>query len=187
MINDNGAVFGTQNLTKIEQLIKQTRNSEIFRKNVPMEASTGFPIPLRKAGQTFIILPYFTLIRKMNEGIFAFPITSAITIEWPTGKLVNYQDLRKVETWKGVVWDRPVGKIPHEAIVGLTYRDVMEKRKELMSMYDQMFDKLTEGSAFSPEWEERFSSLLRLLMEPFLEKYYRAISPKFFEYFLPVK
>ena len=41
------------------------------------------------------------------------------------------------------------------------------------------------GGEFTDEWTARFESLLRLLMEPSLEPYYRALAPKFFNRFLP--
>jgi hypothetical protein len=47
-----------------------------------------------------------------------------------------------------------------------------------------MFELLAQKRPFPAAWIARFSELLRLLMEPALEPYYRVLAPKFFERFL---
>ncbi len=60
-----------------------------------------------------------------------------------------------------------------------------EARRQLLAMYDELFEMLSQGSAFPPDWCDRFSESLQMLMEPSLEPYYRALAPKFFDRFLP--
>jgi hypothetical protein len=52
-------------------------------------------------------------------------------------------------------------------------------------MYAELIEAMENDRTLAPEWEKSFSSLLRLLMEPPLEPYYRALGPKFFNHFLP--
>jgi len=79
----------------------------------------------------------------------------------------------------------PVGVFPHDAVRGLSVAAYSEKRSALLAMYDELFESLAGQSTLSPEWNARFSAALRMLVEPSLEPYYRALGEKFFERFLP--
>jgi hypothetical protein len=66
----------------------------------------------------------------------------------------------------------------------MTLGEYKEKRSELLAMYDEMFKTLASDANFSDEWITRFSVLLRTLIEPPLEPYYRVLGAKFCDRFL---
>lgn len=90
--------------------------------------------------------------------------------------------------WAEGQWDTErVGTFPHSAIAHLSISQYLERRYELLAMYDVLLNALANDEGLSPEWCASFSNLLHQLMEPALEPYYRALGPKFFERFLPIQ
>jgi hypothetical protein len=107
-----------------------------------------------------------------------------MTLSWPQGVVVEYVNLRFRNPHADMPWEGQVGTFPHEAVAHLKKSEYLQKRSELLTLYDEMLVKLAQREAFAPEWEARFKELLRLLIEPPLEPYYRALAPKFFSHFL---
>ena len=112
-------------------------------------------------------------------------ITSSNTSSRSNRVPVEYQNLRFRNPWPEGDWTARVGTFPHPAVAQMKVSEYRRKREELYAMYDEMFEKLAGGGEFSAEWTARFTELLRLLVEPSLEPYYRALGPKFFDRFLP--
>lgn len=173
-----------QQMGRTEQLIKAIRKTPMFRENIPMEAAIGLPIPLRKAGKLYLILPCYGALPKVEDNIPLYPPFATITVDWSSQIPVEYINLRKNNPAPELQWSEQVGTFPHEAIRNMKVKEYIEKRRELLAMYDEMFDILSGDNSFSQEWTSRFRSLLSILIEPSLEPYYRALAPKFFSHFL---
>lgn len=172
---------------RTEKLITDIRKSPVFTELVALEAGTGWPYPVRKDGKVFVTIPFFGCPRIADrKETPLFPPFATITASWTNGLIVEYQNLRFRNPWPEGNWEEQVGTFPHTAIQGLTVNDYKAKRSELFALYDEMFETLSQGRSFDAEWTARFEGLLRLLMEPTLEPYYRALAPKFFDRFLPV-
>ena len=172
---------------KTKELLKEIRKTPIFRQLVPQEAGIGWPIPLRKNDKVFITLPFFGYSVIAEKGkTDLFPPFATVTLTWSSKTFVEYVNLRFRNPWPEGKWEEQVGIFPHPAIAHLPVREYKDKRDELLSMYDEMFDMLSNNSPIHPDWSSKFSQLLRLLMEPSLEPYYRALSPKFFSRFLDI-
>ncbi|WP_414624803.1 hypothetical protein [Calothrix sp. CCY 0018] len=168
-----------------EELTRKIRKTPMFRKHIPMEAGIGWPIPLQKEGKLYVILPCFGFHNTNEKGKTAlFPPFATITIDWSKQEPVAYHNLRKNSPATELTWDEQTGFFPHEAVAKMTIGEYKQKRSELLAMYDEMFQILEASGEFSSEWVARFSSLLRTLMEPQLEVYYRVLAPTFFERFL---
>lgn len=175
-----------QTNSKMQALMKSIRQMPLFRQLIPMEAGVGWPIPLRKGGKTYVILPFYGYTRGSKERqIVLYPPFATITLDWSNQKPVEYVNLRFRNPWPEGEWETEVGHFPHPAVTQMTVQQYKAKRNELLTMYDEMFENLTQGHPFSAEWSARFGQLLGTLMEPPLEPYYRALSPKFFDRFLP--
>jgi hypothetical protein len=171
--------------SKTEELMKDIRQHPIYRQLVPMEAGVGWPIPLRKEGKVYVTLPFFGMTRTPEKGkTILSPPFAALTLSYPHQVVVEYVNLRFRNPLPELPWEGQVGTFPHPAVAQMKVSEYLEKRSELLAMYDEMLDKLAKGATFAPEWEARFKALLNLLMEPSLEPYYRALSPKFFDHFL---
>lgn len=170
--------------SKIETVMKDIRQTPLYRQLIPMEASIGWPIPLRKGGKVYVTLPCCS-IRTLEKGrTILYPPFATITLIWSSQVVVEYVNLRFRNPWPEGHWEEEAGAFPHPAIARLTVAQYRAKRSELLEMYDELFETLTQNGEFSVEWSNRFGKLLRLLLEPQLEPYYRVLGPKFFDRFL---
>ena len=173
--------------SKTREFVGKIRKSPVFTSLVALEACTGWPFPVRKNGRVYVSIPFFgcprTAGQKENP---LYPPFAVITAQWSNGLVVEYLNLRFRNPWPEGKWDEQVGTFPHAAVAGLSVSEYTAKREELFAMYDELFDTLEKGGEFNEDWTTRFESLLRLLLEPSLEPYYRALAPKFFDRFLPV-
>lgn len=174
-----------QTLSQTEHLMKQIRKTPLFRQLIPQEAGIGWPIPLRKEGKVYLTLPIFGYTPTTEKGnTKLFPPLATITLDWSNRVPVEYVNLRFRNPAPELTWSGEVGTFPHPAVAQITRGQYQELRRELLGMYDEMLELLSQKSAFAPEWCQRFGELLRLLIEPSLEPYYRALNPKFFNRFL---
>jgi hypothetical protein len=170
---------------RTEQLMENVRKMPIFRQLVPQEAGIGWPIPLHKGGKAYVTLPFFGYTPGLQESSTKlFPPFAIMTFEWSNLMPVEYVNLRFRNPWPEGQWEGQVGTFPHPAVSHIKVTEYKARRSELLAMYDEMFDTLDLGESLPPFQARRFGQLLRLLMEPALEPYYRALSPQFFEHFL---
>lgn len=169
------------------EILTDLRRTPLFCQLVPQEAGIGFPIPLRKEGKVYGILPCFGFNATSEPGKTAiFPPLATITINWANQVPVEYVNLRFRHPAPELNWEEQIGTFPHPAIAHMSVGEYQEKRRQLLAMYDVMFAKLTSGDAFDPDWSAEFSSLLTMLLEPSLIPYYRVLGGKFCEQFLVV-
>lgn len=172
--------------SKTEQLMQAIRKTSLFRQLIPQEAGIGWLLPLRKEGKVYATLPFFGFFPTSEKGKTAlFPPFATLTVNWTNQVPVEYVDLRFRNPAPELKWEGQVGVFPHPAVEQMTIGQYKQKRQELLTLYDELFDMLAEGKPFPAEWCDRFSELLKTLMEPDLEPYYRAMAPKFFDRFLP--
>ncbi len=168
------------------KLIKLVRAMPLAQQLIPMEALSGWPMPLRRGSKVYVHLPFIGANQtKDKSGMALFPPFALVTVDWSNGLPVQYLNLRFQHPWPEGYWDNQAGTFPHPEIAQLPKTEYVSKCQELLAMYDHLLNSLVKREAFTPEWKTRFSESLRLLMEPGLEPYYRALSPKFFQTFLP--
>lgn len=173
-----------QPLSKTAQLLEDVRKMPIFRQLIPLEAAVGWLIPLRKEGKVYVTLPFYGCSPQKGQNLL-FPPFATLTLNWANLVPVEYVNLRFRNPAPNLNWEGQIGTFPHEAIAQMTRGEYLEKRRELLIMYDEMFDNLLQNNPFTPDWNQKFSGNLRLLIEPALEPYYRVLGEKFFERFLP--
>ena len=177
-----------QSTITIEQAMENIRKMPLFRQLVPAEAGIGWPIPLRKTNKIYVTFPFFGMTSRAEKGqTTLYPPFATLTLDWTMQIPVEYVSLRFANPWPEGDWENTAGRFPHPAIADLTVGEYKAKRQELLTMYDEMLIRLAQNQSFPVEWKSRFSTLLRLLMEPSLEPYYRALAPKFFDRFLGEK
>jgi hypothetical protein len=175
----------TQTLSKTELLLQNIRQTPMFRQLIPQETGIGFPIPLRKEGQVYAILPCFGFTPTVDKAqTLLFPPFATITVNWANQVPVEYINLRFRNPAPELKWETQVGFFPHPAVAQMTIGEYKQKRRQLLGMYDEIFEALSSGSDFSAEWTKHFSELLYTLIEPPLEPYYRVLGGKFFSRFL---
>jgi hypothetical protein len=172
--------------SRTEQLTLDIRRTPLFRQLVPQEAGVGWPIPFRKQGKVYVSLLFFGYgPARDSAGTAIFPPLAMITVDWATWRPVEYLDLRFRHPWSDDQSTGQVGVFPHQAAAGVSVDDYKRLRGELFASYDELLEFLSAGKPFPAEFTEDFERSLRLLMEPSLEPYYRALSPGFFGRFLP--
>ena len=164
-------------------LMDEIRRTPAFRQLVPQEAGVGWPLPLRRQGTTYLTLPFFGMPPSSGAGSTPlYPPFAAMTLEWRTGRVVAYRHFGFERPWEAP--DGPVGTFPHDAVRGLRRSEYLERRADLLALYDQLFERLEQGTAFDDAWAARFSELLGTLMEPGLLPFYRTLAPGFVGRFL---
>ncbi len=168
-------------------LIEEVHKMPIYRQLIPLEAQVGWLIPLRRKKRVFVMLPFFSIERiPTSQETRLYPPFAAITLDWSNQVPVEYVDLRFRHPWSQETdWTQSVGVFPHPAIAQFSIGQYGELRKKLLTMYDHLMETLNKNKALSSDWEKEFSFLLRILMEPSLEPYYRTLGQNFFEKFLP--
>jgi hypothetical protein len=175
------------------QLHRGLRQMSLFRHMAPMEALIGWPIPVRHrpasaGGPTamYLRLPLYGWAQQDGQTRL-YPPFAVITLAWPgpgaRPRPLDYADLRFTQAWARNAARDPVGTFPHDAVRG-TVADYLARRDRLFELYDEMMDALQEHKPFPGPACDEFAGLLRTLMEPALEGYYRDLAPGFCRQFL---
>ncbi|GGM69966.1 hypothetical protein ACFFX1_07485 [Dactylosporangium sucinum] len=174
--------------TRTGKLLADVRKMPLFRQLAPMESGVGWPIPMRHRpawhGDTavFLKLPLYGYQRAEDgRGASLYPPFATLTVDWATGRPMEYADLRYTRPWD--ISGRPgaVGTFPHDAVRG-SVREYIAAKEALLALYDEMLDALQEGVPFGAA--DEFGAALSRLMEPSLLPYYRILGGKFVERFL---
>lgn len=173
-----------------ESLCRTLRRSRLFHELVPMESGIGWPLPVPVVQdgepRVFMRLPLFVLRPDPAGGADLFPPFATVTLDWATGRLVEYTDLRFKEPHRPrTQWSEPVGRFPHPAVEVLTTAGYRNARTRLFGLYDELLDELASGRQPGGDWSEQFDELFGRLLEPSLMPYYRQLAPKFLGRHLP--
>ncbi len=178
---------GANTISKMAYVFDNIRKMALFEQLVPPEAGLGWPIPLRKVGQVYITVPFFSKGVVGQGQAVLYPPFATLTLNWQNLLPMEYVDLRFRNPSEGQweVYNEQPGAFPHAAVAHLSVQQYLEQCNMLFMMYDELLTALTYGETLSSTWEHSFSTLLRLLMEPSLERYYRILGPEFFGRFLP--
>jgi hypothetical protein len=172
-------------MSRTEQLFKDIRKMPLFQQLIPMEAGVGWPIPQRRNGKLYIKLPFFGQTPTQEKGKIALlPPFSTITISWSNFIPVEYIDLRYSNPAPELNWQEQVGIFPHRGVQQMTVETYKQKRRDLLAMYDDLFNTLADGGSRTTEQDAEFSQLFSLLIEPPLIPYYRVLGKKFCDRFL---
>lgn len=173
---------------RTEQLTRDVRKMPLFRQLVPQEAGVGWPMPFRKANGVYVTLLFFGYGQDPDSGSTAvYPPFSMVTVDWANWRAMEYLDLRYRHPWPDDQCTARAGTFPHQAVAGLSVAEYRERRTEMFSAYDEILGHLVSGTEVPADLGMRFGERLRVLMEPGLELYYRALSPQFFGRFLPTR
>ncbi|MEV0937416.1 hypothetical protein ACIBMX_46405 [Streptomyces phaeochromogenes] len=174
----------SHDVPRSEALSRELRRSPLFHQLVPMESGIGWPLPVPVlqdgVPRVYMRLPLFVLRPDPAGGADLFPPFATVTLDWATGRLVEYTDLRFKEPHRSrAQWSKPVGRFPHPAVEGLTTAAYRELRTHLFGLYDELFHELGRGRQPDDGWAGQFGQLLGRLLEPSLTPYYRQLAPKF--------
>lgn len=163
--------------SRTDELLAEVRRMPAFRQLVPAEAGIAWPLPLRRNGQVYVVLPFFGMEAQRTGGAALYRPFATMTLLWPNGTPVEYVNLRFRDPRPEAEWNEPVGRFPHDALAEVSPDVYVRLRRELCYCYDRLLESLAAGTALATEDEQEFSRLLRLLFEPGLEPFYRQLGP----------
>jgi hypothetical protein len=168
---------------KVEEALVKIRQSSVFRNLVPMQAGTGWPVPIRKRGKMYLCIPYFGLQQgKGKQPVLIYPPFATITVSWPKLLIVEYVNLRWRNLWSEKQLANPAGIFPHPAVAGVKLEEYNDMRQRLMAYIEAMLNSTIDKTGL-----QEFSKIFHVMMEPSLLPYYRKLFPKYYGHFLPAK
>ena len=107
-----------------------------------------------------------------------------LTVDYPSGKLISFENLRLDYRYAKVNFDKPLGMFRHEAIKHLD-RDGYKKAKEdLYEALNRLIAFLGDEGEFTKEDEEKLSGLYTMMTEPPLNPLHQFLSPQSFERYI---
>lgn len=166
--------------TRTGKLAVAVRRMPIVRQLIPMEAMLGWPIPVARRDGTAVKFPFVGMQHVRRDGVSAelFPPLASITLDWSTGRPVEYVDLRWQRPGGDLPWAGVAAQFPHEAVRG-PIADYLAKKERLYALTDAVLEAASAGRGVPGAEVTEYRELLATLVEPGLLPYYRAIAPKF--------
>ena len=119
----------------IQEFLKGINTNDVVRRNIPMGRGMGYPV-LKIVGERLLIsVFYYRSVLRPNDQTLLMPPEYKLTLDYPSGKLTSFENLRLDPRYAKVNFDKPVGIFRHEAIKHLD-RDGYKKAKE--DLYDAL-------------------------------------------------
>ena len=112
-------------MLSIQEFLKKINTGSAVRENVPMGLGMGFPV-LNITGDRLLVSVFYY---RPNDQTLLMPPEYKLTLDYPSGKLISFENLRLDPRYAKVNFDKPVGKFRHETIKHLD-RDGYKKAKE---------------------------------------------------------
>lgn len=181
-----------QTLLPMQEIDRLLRESAVRREVVPMECRSGWLMPVKVrqgAGQSDrlylkgFFYPAIGLAgqpKKVGRPRYQF------TLDPSNGQIVSLNDCRVQDFAPQFADEEEIGKLTPDMLPAQTVPELEQFRAEMLSAYDDLlpfvFESPLKLTAAQSDAALRFRSLLKRAIEPFLMKYYRALSPQFFEW-----
>ncbi len=166
--------------TGVEQILRNVKTMPIYKQLIPMEAISGWLIPFRKGGRTYITIPYCGAMPLKPGKTKLYPPLALLTIDVQTGIPVQYVNTRYSNPWPEGKWSEAAGSFPHDAIAKMLVHEYKEKRARLKAIYDEMISCMNDDRELDPALDREFHDIINLLVDPGLKPFYTAIAPGFF-------
>jgi hypothetical protein len=164
---------------RAEAMMAWLRRTDAFRELIPADAALGWPAVEPRGDDVLLTMPVFAQQRAPGGGVELFPPFATLTVAWDPPRISGYLDLRTADGWTADL-ERPAGTFPHAAL-GDSERAYLALRRELFERYDELCRALAAHREPSSAAADELSRLLRILLEPGLEPYYRRLAPAFFD------
>jgi len=165
-----------QTVPRSEAILKRARHTDTFRELAP-----GTAVKLVR-GQVFLSVPLFDQQRRPDGAVNLYPPFATLTLGWAPPRIAAYLDLATEGSWTADI-SSPAGTFPHPELGGSEH-GYLTMRRQLFTCYDAVCAALSDGREPSYDAAAELSRLLRVLLEPALEPYYRALEPEFFGRYL---
>lgn len=156
-------------------------NAYMLRDVLPLGYGAGLPMLKRVEGKLCLQVLYWKCVvtGEQNKNLI-YPARYALSFSLPELKVVESLDLLKMESFKAVEFNKPVGIFPHESLRGLNKKQYIELRKGLYRALDKLVQKELEGELEEKVDQEVATAFTRLL-EPSLKPIYQLLNPQFMQ------
>jgi len=173
-------------MKSISAILKETKtNSFILNCEMPLGYAPVLPLLKIVNDQLCLVVPFARY--KMTgepDRTLVYPIRYAVTLVLPENRPVAFQNLAFEERFAQVQFSNPVGYFRHEAIKHLKKAEYQALRAELLSLYDKLAGALLGEGEYTDQDEERMQTLLKMLVEPSLLPFYKALDEDFYRKYL---
>ena len=165
--------------SRVEELYIQTRNHPVWSYLIPLESILAYPIPVLE--NNIVYLKFIVYQRGWSPSGTPrplYPPHANLTIEYPTGRLIDYADIsHKVSS-------DPVGEYPHAAIASLSVKEMLAKKSDFYSLTESLIPLLGRSPENQEERDtiQKYKELANTLFEPGLRPFYRELNPALFKW-----
>lgn len=160
----------------LEQLGRQTLEACRARGWAGLETGISRPVPEIVEGQVRLwYLLYRSQIRPPHQMLYEPSV--AVAVDYATGQLLEHRELPTATPPK------VLGRYPHAAAAAIPGDRWQATWDELFGLYPDVITAFAGRSAAGQrEKVARFAELWELTVPPFMQEYYRALNPAFFEW-----
>jgi hypothetical protein len=148
---------------------------------VALESVLSYPVPAWRGDSRYLRFLVYRCLGADPRHSLTYPPHARVSIEYPSGRLVEYTDLG-FSVGKGSGLDQdPLGETPS---TGLGFVRFVAKQSALFSALDAVIPLLGRGGLSVSEQASarELRDLYGTLVEPGLLPYYRALEPDFFDW-----
>ncbi|MBN1659136.1 MAG: hypothetical protein JXA93_12065 [Anaerolineae bacterium] len=171
--------------TRIEELYTQTRNHPVCHHLIPLEAVLSYPVPSRRGDLTYLkFLVYRRGIAPRGAMRPVYRPHARLSVEYPTGQLVEYVDLRFADGAPVSPLAEQVGEFPHLQIANLSFQEMIAERSAFFDAIEGIIPLVGRRDLTEDDRQivARYRALFDMLVEPGLKPFYRALDTEFFEW-----
>jgi hypothetical protein len=170
---------------EIEELYVQIRKHPVYQHLISLEAALSYPVPsLRENGMYLRFLVYRR--GKASRGQFrpVYRPYARLGIEYPSGRWVEYADLRFTENAPVDPTAESVGEAPNPAIADLSFDETVALRSSFFAALESIVPLVEQVQLPAEQriYVATYRELFDRLVEPGLRPYYQALSPSFFRW-----
>lgn len=164
----------------IQDFLKKINTNSVVRENIPMGLGMGFPVLNITGDRLLVSVFYYRSILRPQDQTLLMPPEYTLTVDYPSGKLISFENLRLDARYAKVNFDKPAGTFRHEAIRHLDREGYRKAKEDLYEALNRLVAYLGEEGDFTQQEEEQLSQLYGSMTEPGLHPFYRALSPQFY-------
>lgn len=170
--------FRHEGISLLESFLEKIQRNPKLLREIPLNRKIGWPILQSRDSEVYVVFPLFKS-QPLNTGqeMLLAPSVS-IKLLWANQDAME-QDVIEIITeyteGSELDWDISIGSLPHPTLVDCATSDYQEKRRILLSLYDEVFEISQIGGDIPLELETRLKEIRDSLVESKSEKYYREI------------
>ena len=167
-------------MLSIQEFLKKINTGSAVRENIPMGLGMGFPVLNITGDRLLVSVFYYRSVLRPNDQTLLMPPEYKLTLDYPSGKLTSFENLRLDPRYAKVNFDKPLGTFRHAAIKHLDRDGYMKAKEDLYNTLNLLIAYLGDEGEFTQQDEEKLARLYGMMAEPSLYPFYKAISPQFF-------